>query len=136
MIGIFVPKENFETEFLIEVNGSKKFFAPVHGTELIGDLAPFYLNPIQTAFHNFYNGNNAVISTPTGSGKTVIAYMAMLFGNQKPKKTLYISPTRALARQVYKEIKNQKFRAFLRTGENKMDVKDDYDIVVLTPEAF
>ncbi len=126
-------------DFKIMIDGKDTMIKAEDGKMILGELAPFFLNPIQQAFHQYYSGGNAVISTPTGSGKTVVAFMAMqknLSADQKVKKTIYLSPTRALARQVYQELKETKFRIYLRTGENKMDVKENFDIVVATPEAY
>jgi len=133
-------KKHKETgHYNIMINGKNTFINAQDGRELLGELAPFLLNPIQQSFHNYYNQGNAVIATPTGSGKTVVAFMAMqknLKANQSVKRTIYLSPTRALARQVYQDLKETKFKLFLRTGENKMDVKENFDIVVATPEAY
>jgi len=126
-------------DFKIMIDGKDAVIQALDGKTILGELAPFFLNPIQQAFHEYYTGGNAVIATPTGSGKTVVAFMAMqknLTGRQKVKKTIYLSPTRALARQVYQDLKETKFRIYLRTGENKMDVRENFDIVVATPEAY
>ena len=126
-------------DYLVMINGKDALIKSEDGKTVLGELAPFEFNPIQQAFHHYYNGGNAVIATPTGSGKTVVAFMAMqkhLKEGQKVKRTIYLSPTRALARQVYQDLKETKFRIYLRTGENKMDVKENFDIVVATPEAY
>ncbi|MFP4461603.1 MAG: DEAD/DEAH box helicase, partial [Thermotogota bacterium] len=125
--------------YKIMLNGKNTLIKAEDGRMILGDLAQFNFNPIQQAFHQYYNGGNAVIATPTGSGKTVVAFMAMqkrLKDGQKVKRTIYLSPTRALARQVYQDLKGTQFRIYLRTGENKIDVKDNFDIVVATPEAY
>ncbi len=128
-----------EKKYTVMINGQDQIIDAENGTDILGSLAPFLLNPIQQAFHTCYKSGNAVIATPTGSGKTVVAFMAMhknLLGEQRIKRTIYLSPTRALARQVYQELKETGFKIYLRTGENKVDVRDDFDIVVATPEAY
>jgi len=132
-------KQTKAEQYKIMINGKNAWIKPQEGRELLGELAPFLLNPIQQSFHKHYQQGNAVIATPTGSGKTIVAFMAMqknLKAGQTVKRTIYLSPTRALARQVYLDLKNTKFKLFLRTGENKMDVKENFDIVVATPEAY
>ena len=132
-------KQAITTDYKLMINGKNALMKAEDGKSVLGELAPFLFNPIQQAFHQYYNGGNAVIATPTGSGKTVVAFMAMqkqLKEGQKVKRTIYLSPTRALARQVYQDLKETKFRIYLRTGENKMDVKENFDIVVATPEAY
>lgn len=147
MVSIYIAKDsdssikrnNKSDEYQIMINGKDNMIKAEDGEKILGELAPFFLNPIQQAFHQYYDGGNAVIATPTGSGKTVVAFMAMqkkLKVDQKVKRTIYLSPTRALARQVYQDLKETKFRIYLRTGENKMDVKENFDIVVATPEAY
>ena len=136
MNSIYIPEKNDDKKNIIFANGKNIYLDAIHGESLGNGIAPFVLNPIQRAFHEFYNNKNAVIATPTGTGKTTVAFMAMYGKGNTPKKTLYLSPTRALARQVFKELSARNLKVYLRTGESKMDVKDDYDIVVLTPEAF
>src|SRR6056297_2238250 len=147
MKSIYIAKDSDSTikgiqktgEFKIMLNGKNTIVQREDGHAVLGELAPFFFNPIQQAFHHYYDEGNAVIATPTGSGKTVVAFMAMqknLKPGQHVKRTIYLSPTRALARQVYQELKETKFRIYLRTGEKKMDVKENFDIVVATPEAY
>src|SRR6056297_2325525 len=147
MDSIYIAKDSDYTlneqavpsDYKLMINGKDALMKAEDGKSVLGELAPFLFNPIQQAFHQYYNGGNAVIATPTGSGKTVVAFMAMqkhLKEGQNIKRTIYLSPTRALARQVYQDLKETKFRFYLRTGENKMDVKENFDIVVATPEAY
>jgi superfamily II DNA/RNA helicase len=136
MISIYVPEKNDRSPFEIFVNNEKRLVESVDGRTLLGDLAPFWLNPVQTAFFSHYRGKNTIISTPTGSGKTAIAFLAAFQKGKRVKKTLYVAPTRALARQIFQDIRTKPLKVYLRTGESKMDVKDDYDMVIATPEAF
>lgn len=62
-----------------------------------------HFNPVQTqAFHTLYHTNeNILLGAPTGSGKTVIAELAMLrlFALYPKSKVVYIAPMKALARE-------------------------------------
>ncbi len=136
MNSIYIPEKNDDKKNIVFMNGKNIYLDAIHGDTLGNGIAPFVLNPIQRAFHEYYESKNSVIATPTGTGKTTIAFMAMYGKGEIPKKTLYLSPTRALARQVFKELSSKELKVYLRTGESKMDVRDDFDIVVLTPEAF
>ncbi|HPJ88348.1 MAG TPA: DEAD/DEAH box helicase [Thermotogota bacterium] len=139
MDSIYIEQNCGEAEYKILINGKYQMLQPESGESLLGKLAPFTFNPVQQAFRAYYKGGNAVIATPTGTGKTVVSFIAML-DHENPerivKPTIYLSPTRALARQVYQELKDTDLKVFLRTGEKKMDVKENFDIVVATPEAF
>ena len=136
MNSLFIPADCEQKKNRVLINGQYESIFLLDGKEFLGPLAPFTLNPVQTCFRQFYTGGNAVVATPTGSGKTVIAFLAIFQNAQHPKRTLYLSPTRALARQVFSELKNHPFKTYLRTGENKMEVKPDFQVVVATPEAF
>ncbi len=97
------------------------------------------LNPVQKKAlkTDFLNGSNLVVSSPTGSGKTLIAEMAM----EKRKKTVYTCPLRAIASEKYKE-----FKIFERIGKKvaisigDLDSSDPwlgkYDIIVTTNEKL
>ncbi len=107
-----------------------------------------YFNPIQTqAFHVLYHTDaNVLVGAPTGSGKTLLAELAVLrLVNTLPKKgkTVYIAPLKALARE-----RLQEWRRKLGDGlglvvlELSGDVTPDVaalrraDIIVATPEKW
>jgi len=66
-------------------------------------------NPIQTQmFHVLYHTDRSVLlGAPTGSGKTIVAELAILRLNRvyPGKKTVYIAPLKSLARERLKEWK-------------------------------
>ncbi len=97
------------------------------------------LNPVQEKAlkTGFLEGRNLVVSSPTGSGKTLIAEMAI----EKSKKAIYTCPLRALASEKYQEF--QVFeklgkRIALSTGD--LDSSEPhlgkYDIIVTTNEKL
>lgn len=57
-------------------------------------------NPLQSAFLNVYNYDaNIVVESPTSSGKTVIAEIAICEALSRNKKAIYLSPFKALAQE-------------------------------------
>jgi helicase len=102
----------------------------------IKDLYP----PQKEAWKAIRGGRNAVVAIPTASGKSLVAYLAMLHRWLKTgKKSLYIVPLRALASEKAEEL--QQFRALgltvgLSTGD--LDDKDPklgrFDVIVCTSE--
>jgi helicase len=84
-------------------------------------------------------GENLVLAVPTASGKTLVAYMALLNHALRGGKALYLVPLRALAREKYEEL--QQFEELgldvaLATGD--LDSADphlrDVDVIVATSE--
>jgi helicase len=77
---------------------------------------PFkFLNPLQSAFYRHYKGGSAVVSSSTGSGKTLIALLFQRLN--KGGRFIYTAPTRSLIMEKFKE-----FRAYfpsvgIRTGD-------------------
>ncbi len=68
------------------------------------------LNPVQRkAFEmGILDGENLVVSSPTSSGKTILAELAGLnVSLNKGQKMLYLSPLVALAREKYEEFKKK-----------------------------
>lgn len=59
-----------------------------------------HFNPIQTqAFHTLYHTDeNALLGAPTGSGKTIVAELAMLrvFREYPGQKVIYIAPLKVV----------------------------------------
>lgn len=100
------------------------------------------LNPVQeeAVEAGLLEGINMVISSPTASGKTLIAILATasnLF--RRSGKVIYLVPLRALANEKFEEFKeifDGMFKVAMTTGD--YDSKDawleDYDIIILTVE--
>jgi len=77
------------------------------------------LNPIQTVFYKFYKGGNALVASPTSSGKSLIAY---LFMRNFEGRIVYTVPTRSLAKEKLLEFKRYyPNNVELRTGENVLE---------------
>ena len=69
----------------------------------------FELSPWQkTAISAIENGDQCLVTAPTGSGKTVPAEFAIHHFTKLNKKVIYTSPIKALSNQKYYEF-SQKF---------------------------
>ncbi|KAI6783389.1 putative helicase-like protein [Emericellopsis cladophorae] len=106
-----------------------------------------YFNPMQTQiFHTLYNTPaNVLLGSPTGSGKTVAAELAMWWAfRERPKsKVVYIAPMKALVRERVKDWGVRLARPLglnlvELTGDNTPDTRTikDADIIITTPEKW
>lgn len=106
-----------------------------------------YFNPMQTMiFHTLYNtSNNVLLGSPTGSGKTVAAELAIwwAFKNFPKSKVVYIAPMKALVRERVDDwnariTKPLNRRLVELTGDNTPDASTirNADIIITTPEKF
>lgn len=96
--------------------------------------------PQQEAIPKVIEGKNLVLSIPTASGKSLVAYIAILNRLLREQgKALYIVPLIALAREKYEELRlfeNLGLKVGISTGD--LDDSDPrlsrYDIIVCTSE--
>lgn len=114
--------------------------------EIYGSRFQFF-NPMQTQiFHCLYHtAANVLLGSPTGSGKTIAAEMAMWWAfREKPgSKVVYIAPMKALVRERVQDWRNRLARPMgLKlvelTGDNTPDTRTirDADIIITTPEKW
>ncbi len=101
-----------------------------------------YLYPPQEeAIEKIFQGRNLVVSIPTASGKTLIAYMAILRAFTRGLKSVYIVPLRALAMEKYEELRRfEKFgmKVALAIGDydSPAGYLKHYDVVIATSEKM
>lgn len=106
-----------------------------------------YFNPMQTmVFHTLYNTNSSVfVGSPTGSGKTVVAELAIwhAFNEFPGSKIVYIAPMKALVRERVDDwreriCKNTSHKIVELTGDSLPGIKEvrEADIIITTPEKF
>ena len=90
-------------------------------------------------------GKSVLMTTPTASGKTLIAMMAILKAVEKSRKAVYLTPLRALASEKYYELKvlekldlGRNIRVMVATGDYDSPGKQlaAADVIVLTNEKM
>ncbi|CAN8102332.1 unnamed protein product [Discula destructiva] len=106
-----------------------------------------FFNPMQTQiFHTLYHTlANVLLGSPTGSGKTVAAELAMWWAfREKPgSKVVYIAPMKALVRERVKDwgarlARPLGLKLVELTGDNTPDTRtiQNADIIITTPEKW
>lgn len=114
--------------------------------EIYGQHFSFF-NPMQTQiFHTLYHTSASVLlGSPTGSGKTVAAELAMWWAfREKPgSKVVYIAPMKALVRERVQDWRKRLTRQMglqlvELTGDNTPDTRTirNADIIITTPEKW
>ncbi|CEJ61600.1 Putative DEAD/DEAH box helicase [Penicillium brasilianum] len=114
--------------------------------EVYGQRFQFF-NPMQTQiFHLLYHTpSNVLLGSPTGSGKTVAAELAMWWAfREKPgSKVVYIAPMKALVRERVQDWRKRLtgpmgLKLVELTGDNTPDTRTirDADIIITTPEKW
>ena len=102
------------------------------------------LRPCQEKSINagLFEGKNLLVCTPTASGKTLVAELAMIDGILKRRgKAIYIVPLKALASEKYKEMKSR-YEHILKVGLSigDLDSADSYisqcDLILCTSEKL
>ena len=96
--------------------------------------------PQEKALPLVLNGKNTVLSIPTASGKSLVAYLGIVNKlTNEGGKALYIVPLKALAREKYEELllfEKLGFKVGISTGD--LDDSDprlaNFDIIVCTSE--
>ena len=116
---------------------------PIEIVKKLSNIEKF--NPVQELAleKGLMKGINLVISSPTASGKTIIAELAMINNWMKRKmKSVYIVPLKALAYEKYDDFKEKYEKLGLKIGVSTGDLDSaswylkDKDIIILTSEKL
>ena len=106
-----------------------------------------YFNPMQTQlfYCMYHTPANVLLGSPTGSGKTIAAELAMwwAFREQPGSKVVYIAPMKALVRERVQDwsqrlVRETGLKLVELTGDNTPETKmiRTADIIVTTPEKW
>ena len=110
--------------------------SPRHRDEFVAGLG-FGLDDFQVeAIDAFDDGNNVLVSAPTGSGKTLIANYAISRVLESGARSFYTTPLKALSNQKFAELGSLfgTDKVGLLTGDTS--VNRDAQIVVMTTEVL
>jgi helicase len=95
------------------------------------------LNELQSLFLEKYNknpDNNYLLSAPTGSGKTFLAKYVL---ENREKIAVYVSPLKALAKEVYEDIRQKRKSRYVDSDVYEDDLSYfSSDILLTTYEKF
>jgi helicase len=87
-----------------------------------------------------FDDKNLLICTPTASGKTLVAELAIMNAIFHDKgKCVYVVPLKALASEKYEHFKkNHEFRTAITSGDVDSDDSylERYDLIITTSEKF
>eukprot|EP01035_Chromulina_nebulosa_P019087 gene19087-24915_t len=94
-------------------------------------------NSFQTdGLSSLMSGNNVMVSTPTGSGKTIVGELAIYFALMMGLRVAYTTPLKALSNQKYQDFKTRfgGDRVGLLTGD--IAINRGAPITIMTTEVF
>jgi len=109
---------------LVEKLGMPEKITALLKTDGITELNPPQVLAVKKGL---LEGKNLVVASPTASGKTLIAEMAILRNFLDGKKSVYLVPLRALASEKYSDFSKYKkigMRVAVATGD--MDETDGW----------
>ncbi|MGP6206531.1 DEAD/DEAH box helicase [Cuniculiplasma sp. SKW3] len=104
------------------------------------DKGSFQLYPHQReAIEKIDLGKNVLVSVPTASGKSLIAYYGILRTLKRGGKAIYIAPLKALVKEKYSEIReilNGEYSVGISMGDfdSGADLINRFDVLVCTSE--
>lgn len=100
-------------------------------------MTELYPTQAQAIEAGVLRGNNLLLCSGTGSGKTLVAIFSILSAIASGKKAVYLAPLKALASEKYEELRAFGVDAALSLGDfDSSDNAGDHECVVMTTEKF
>ncbi|RMH81315.1 MAG: DEAD/DEAH box helicase [Acidobacteria bacterium] len=114
---IFSPQQGYgKALYLLNGDGKVRELELFPSSSLDGLIPYPLLNPLQTLFYHLYEGGNALVCSPTSSGKSLIAY---LFMKKHKGRLVYTAPTKSLVGEKVLEFRRYYGKDVeMRTGES------------------
>lgn len=95
----------------------------------------YTLNEFQVeAARAIEDGDNILVSAPTGAGKTLVAEYAIHVALEEGRRAIYTSPIKALSNQKYRDFREEGLEVGLMTGD--LTLNADAPILIMTTEIF
>ena len=93
----------------------------------------------EEAVEKIRKNSNVIVSVPTASGKTLIAYISIYDTYLKGKKSMYIVPLRSLAMEKFAELstlRNLGLKVTMSIGDYDAPPSfvKNYDVIIATSE--
>jgi hypothetical protein len=105
--------------------------------DLLPSMFPFELDDFQMgALTALHAEQNVVVSSPTGSGKTVVGELACYLALCRGRVAVYTTPLKALSNQKFRDFQRQfgRDRVGLLTGD--VSINRDAPVIVMTTEVY
>ena len=105
--------------------------------DLYRSLYPFPLDDFQElGLQKIMEGNNVIVTTPTGSGKTVVGELVIYFALMLGLRVAYTTPLKALSNQKFADFKARYGgdRVGLLTGD--IAINRGAPVTIMTTEVF
>ncbi|OVE74614.1 hypothetical protein BVX95_01865 [archaeon D22] len=120
---------------------AKQFLNDKFYSNLKERITEFKPSQIKAIDAGLFDKKNLLVCTPTGSGKTLIAEMAMLNNIYNKKgKGVYVVPLKALASEKYKEFQKNypdlKIALSIGDTDSSDNYLERYDIIFTTSEKL
>lgn len=106
--------------------------------DIVGGDLELYQHQVE-AINSVRSGRNVLVSVPTASGKTLIAYAAIMEKQKRNLKSLYIVPLKSLASEKFDDLKKLRdlgIRVTIAVGDmdSSPSFIKDFDVIVCTSE--
>ncbi|MEM1912126.1 MAG: DEAD/DEAH box helicase family protein [Thermofilaceae archaeon] len=136
---ILIKEESNMQEVVYHIQEEGLFKTKTLKAKEIDEKIPYErLNPVQTIFELYYKTGNALVATPTSSGKTLVGYL--FFRRYLDKgKLIYLAPLKALVSEKASEFRNYfGNNVELRSGDNFFDSLKEptKQVIVCTYDYF
>lgn len=124
----------------MELSSYKKKIPPNIYSKLESRIKTFRPAQFKAIDAGIFDDKNLLICTPTASGKTLVAELAIMNAIFHDKgKCVYVVPLKALASEKYEHFKNMhSFKTAITSGDVDSDDSylDKYDLIITTSEKF